>query len=479
MGRVTKGWWAVLDMGFVRRALASVVVVGLAGAGALTVPVAAPVAAATADDPRADREPEPQVRRALVRGDVPTPTSRSVRRVVFVGDNWEGTATLLDPGTFKRIGKIDVVPDYAERMQEIATNPYRLAYFLGIRALIGEGNDQFVDDMYSSNDGKLVVISRPSFADVVAISLRTRKIVWRFQVAGVRSDHMAVSPDGRRVVVSASTGNVVHVLRIKDGKQVGRFVSGGSPHESVFIDGGKRILHASIGTVYSPFDDPGIPDPLEGERVLQIVNAKTFRVERRYDLQKALDARGMGDTSISVRPMTLSPDERTFYFQLSFFHGFVGLDRRTGRIVKVKRLPNLIPDTPRPAYLLDSAHHGIAMNPKGSRICVAGTMSDYATMVVPRRKWGHTRLLKGGLKPYWVTPSWDGRYCYISWSGSDTVSRISYRTARIVTTTRVGDHPQRVRNGFIQKAYLKGLGFHASSAPRRTTAATAWERPGA
>ena len=55
---------------------------------------------------------------------------------------------------------------------------------------------------------------------------------------------MAVSPDGRRVVVSASTGNVVHVLRMRDGKQVGRFRSGGSPHESVYIDGGKRILHA-------------------------------------------------------------------------------------------------------------------------------------------------------------------------------------------------------------------------------------------
>lgn len=392
---------------------------------------------------------------------------RGTRRVVFVGNNWDGTADVIAPGSFRRLGRLDVVPDYDERMQEIATNPYRLAYFLAIRSLIGEGNDQFVDDMYSSNDGRLVVISRPSFADVVAIDLRTKKIAWRFEVAGVRSDHMAVSPDGRRVVVSASTGNVVHVLRIKDGKQVGRFASGGSPHESVYIDGGRRILHASIGTVYSPLDQPDVPDPLEQERVLQVVNARTLKIERRYNVRKALDAAGLDKVSISVRPLTLSPDERKIYFQLSFFHGFVEMDRRTGRITRVKRLPDLAPQVPREQYVLDSAHHGIAMNPRGSRICVAGTNSDYAT-IVRTKSFKRTRLLKGGLKPYWVTPSWDGKYCYISWSGSDDVSRISYKRARIVDTISVGNHPQRIRNGFIRTRFVRGLGTAEPRSPLGT-----------
>ena len=385
-----------------------------------------------------------------------------------MGNNWDGTADVVAPGSFERLGRIDVVPDYDERMQEIATNPYRLAYFLAIRSAIGEGNDQFVDDMYSSNDGRLVVISRPSFADVVAISLRTKKIVWRFEVAGVRSDHMAVSPDGKRVVVSASTGNVVHVLRIRDGKQVGRFVSGGSPHESVYIDGGRKILHASIGTVYSPLDQPDVPDPLEGQRVLQIVDARTNKVIRRYNLRKALDAAGLEKVSIAVRPLTLSPDEKKIYFQLSFFHGFVEMDRRTGRITRVKRLPDLAPEVPREQYVLDSAHHGIAMNPKGTRICVAGTNSDYAT-IVRTKSFKRTRLLMGGEKPYWVTPSWDGKFCYISWSGTDDVSRISYRTARIVDTIDVGNHPQRIRNGFIRKAFVKGLGEAEPRTPAGTT----------
>jgi hypothetical protein len=376
-----------------------------------------------------------------------------VRRAVLVGNNWDGTAHVLAPGSLRRLARINVIPDHQERMAEILTNPSRLAYFMAIRLLIGEGHDQFVDDMYSSNDGRLVVISRPSFADVVAISLRTGRIKWRFPVAGVRSDHMAISPDGRHVAVSASTGNVVHVLRVKDGKQIGKFPSGDSPHENIYIDGGRRILHASIGTVYSPLDQPDLPDPLEGERVLQIVDAKTFKIVRRYNIRKALDERGMTKVSSAVRPMTLSPNERKLYLQLSHFHGFIELDRKSGKITRVKRLPNLVPNLPREAYLLDSAHHGIAMNPAGTRICVAGTMSDYATLVV-KRTWRHTRLLKGGEKPYWVTPSWDGKHCYISWSGSDTVSKISYRKARIVKTKKVGDHPQRIRNGFIRRAFL-------------------------
>jgi DNA-binding beta-propeller fold protein YncE len=378
-----------------------------------------------------------------------------VRRVVYVGNNWDGTADLVDPVRFRRLARVDVVPDRDERMTQIMASPDRLAYFLAIRAAIGEGHDQLVDDMYSTNDGRLLVVSRPSFADVVAISLRTKRIVWRFEVDGYRSDHMAVSPDGRRVAVSASTGNVVHVLRTRDGKEVGSFPSGGSPHENVYLDDGKRILHASIGMVYSPLDQPEA-DATKQERVFQVVDARTFEVVRRIDVRRALDNRGLDRVSHAVRPLTLSPHDRKIYFQVSFFHGFFEMDRRTGRITRVKRLPNLVPDTPREQYLLDSAHHGIAMNPKGTKICVAGTMSDYAT-VVERRSLERGKLLKGGLKPYWVTPSADGRHCYISWSGSDKVSRISYRTGRITESVKVGYHPQRIRNGFLARGYLRHL----------------------
>ena len=379
-----------------------------------------------------------------------------VRNAVFVGNNWEGTVDLLAPGTFERLGRINMIPDQDERMAEIATNPERLAYYLAIREAIGEGNDQLVDDMYTSNDGRLLIASRPSYADVVAISLETREVVWRFPVAGQRADHMAISPDGETVVVSASTANVVHAIDVQTGEEVAQFPSGGSPHESVYIEDGEKILHASIGYVYTPTDED-MADPAKGERVFQVVDADTFEVLRRYDLRAALDARGRDGKSTAVRPMTLSPDEKKVYFQVSFFHGFIEMDRSTGKLQRFKQLPNLVKDLRKEQYLLDSAHHGIAMNAAGTKICVAGTMSDYLT-VVDVDSYRRTELVKKeDGKPYWVTPSYDGRSCYISWSGTDEIARVSYRTGQVLDEKRVGDHPQRIRNGFVARDLVAGL----------------------
>jgi DNA-binding beta-propeller fold protein YncE len=95
----------------------------------------------------------------------------------------------------------------------------------------------------------------------------------------------------------------------------------------------------------------------------------------------------------------------------------------------------------------DSRHHGLSMSPDGSKLCVAGTMDEYATIV------DRATLQEGALvpanKPYWATVSGDGQDCVISESGADQVSAISFATGQRVATVAVGDHPQRVRIGHI------------------------------
>src|SRR5690349_18645416 len=139
---------------------------------------------------------------------VPATAAPALRQVMFVGNNWEGTVDVIEASAwYRRIGRLSVVPDRTQRITEIYLNPIKLAFYLGVQQGPGEGHDQLVDDMYTTPAGDALVVSRPSFADVVSIDLATGAVRWRFAVSGFRSDHMAVSPDGRTVAVSASTGN--------------------------------------------------------------------------------------------------------------------------------------------------------------------------------------------------------------------------------------------------------------------------------
>jgi hypothetical protein len=376
-----------------------------------------------------------------------------IRDVLVVSNNWAGSADLVDPHTFKRLKRINVIPDRAQRVREIEADPMAKFYFDNIRTLIGEGHNQYVDDGFTSPDGRVVYFSRPSFADVVAIDLKNGKIRWRTKVDGYRADHMAISKNGRRLLVSASTANVVDVIATRTGRIVGRIPSGDSPHENNFSRDGSKIFHASIGLVYTDTDDPS-EDATKGERVFEVIDARTYRVLKRIDMGQKLAEAGHPTMSSAVRPMAITPDERYVYFQLSFLFGIVQYDLRSDRVVKVLQLPlGAAEGLPRTEFLLDSAHHGLAMSPQGTKLCVAGTMSRYAA-IVTRSPFKLERAIPVGRDPYWSHSSENGKYCFVSVAGEDRVSVISFKSAREVASIRVGDHPQRMRTGVIRRGYL-------------------------
>ncbi|UUU28869.1 YncE family protein [Streptomyces sp. CA-210063] len=374
----------------------------------------------------------------------PATAAADLREVMFVGNNWEGTADVIkSSGDFAKIGRVDVIPDKDERMAEINADPIRWIAFMTIRNSVGEGHDQFVDDMYSTPDGSSMVVSRPSFADVVSINLTTGAINWRFPVSGYRADHMAVSPDGKRVAVSASTGNTVHVLDIATGRQIGSFKTGDKPHENIFTGDGKYIWNMAIGDVNTQTDAPWL-DWTKGDRKITVADANTFQQVKVIDMRQRLDAIGLGDYSDAVRPAAFSPDETKLYFQVSFFNGFFEYDIATDKITRTKTLPkNPATSDDRTTFVNDSRHHGLTMKPDGTKLCVAGTMDDYATVV------DRATLQEGPLvpvsKPYWSTVSGDGKSCVVSESGADQVTAIDFATGRKTVSVAVGDHPQRVR----------------------------------
>jgi DNA-binding beta-propeller fold protein YncE len=436
----------VFEIPFFPRALgalalsAALLVSGCGGGGSSDAPAAsspAQEAEREVAEPEAPTDESP---------DNPAAEPDGPRKVIFVGNNWEGMVDVIDANTYTRLGRINGIPDQAEREQAIAMNPVDLVFFQGIRVLIGEGHHQYVDDMYSSNDGRLLIVSR------------------------YRSDHMALSPDGTQVAVSASTGNVVHILDVETGEEQGKFPSGDSPHENIYSEDGKRIYHASIGTVYTPLDSEllgGVTDALlgknlldatKGERVFQVVDADSLEIIKTLDLEADLEAAGHGNLSTAVRPMAHTADERYFYFQLSFLHGFIEYDMEEQKVLRLAELPDLTgPLVTRETYVNDSAHHGIALSADDSTFCVAGTMSDYVALV-DRDDFSYELKTGIGEKPYWVTTSKDGDHCYVSWSGTDQMSVFNYASGQEVARVDVGDHPQRIREGSVPEAWVEDQG---------------------
>src|SRR3546814_47458 len=152
-----------------------------------------------------------------------------------------------------------------------------------------------------TQDGERILTprTRPALGDVVWSDLATNKIVAEQQMDGFRTDHMQVSPDGKRLLVSDSTSKQVIEFALGGrgqswtGKRIRTFTSGETPHESNYTKDGERIFHASIGRVYTPLDAGALGtlgDLIKADRWFQILRNPDSKVLRRWDMGKELSS---------------------------------------------------------------------------------------------------------------------------------------------------------------------------------------------
>ncbi|MEK5782794.1 YncE family protein, partial [Acinetobacter baumannii] len=75
-------------------------------------------------------------------------------------------------------------------------------------------------------------------------------------------------------------------------------------------------------------------------------------------------------------------DESKLYAQVSFFNGLIEYDLNQNKVTRIGQLPgsDSIPKD-RTKWVNDSRHHGLSISADGEKLCVAGTMDNYATIV--------------------------------------------------------------------------------------------------
>lgn len=347
------------------------------------------------------------------------------RNVALVANAFAGTVDVIEQRSLHRVERIDVAPDYRDCVGDAA--PGDAAECVAQNQLSAEGTLILVDDVAASPDGRILYASRPSLGDVAAFRLKTERLLWRVGITGQRPDHLALSPDGARLLVSAREAHGVEVIDTRSATVVDRFPAGHRPHGNEYSEDGEHVYNGSIGH--------GMAANAEECRCwLTIVDAETMDVERVIEFDQG------------VRPFAVMPEGNRTYIQLSRLNGLVEYSLAEDRALRTLRLPLTEGATP-PGPDADpraATHHGIALNDDRTKICAAGSISDYVA-IVRRRSLSVKAIIPVGDEPAWATSSVNGRYCFVPNKQSDDVSVISYREAAEVARIEVGEHPNRIR----------------------------------
>lgn len=360
---------------------------------------------------------------------------------VLVVGNARGSVSFISEDSGKNLATIDVTYDREEVLSKMPAGG-ALIYNL---MTADNGGAKDVDDVFLSPDGTVLYLSRGYLGDAVAMDLTRpgNPIIWRAPI-GTHADHAAMSPDGRRLVISSSSDNKAFLLDTATGEEVGSFDTGTFSHQNDYSRDGRRIYNSSIGNVLLPRS----LNALKGRRLLVIVDAETLEVEKSFAFE------------YGIRPNVFTDDEQVFYTQFSYQRGFSKIDLNTGEIVARVDLPAspygqehfAEPDD----YPNDSAHHGMAMSGDGSRLCLAGTIDNYIAFA-STETLEVTAISHGYALPYWATASSDGRLCYVSNSEEDTIAVMDFTTGKEVDRVPVGGFPQRTRIGRLADTVAKRL----------------------
>jgi DNA-binding beta-propeller fold protein YncE len=358
-------------------------------------------------------------------GGLPEGTS-GARQVVLVANAEDGTVSLVDPRRLTVLRTIDILPDGAK--PGITDNPTQA--LLGQQIVEAAGGENYAQDVDVSPNGRVLYVSRGHRGDVAAFSIRTGRLRWKVPIPGLRSDHMTISDDGRRLYVSALTEDEVEVIDTRLHLIVDRFDSGQWPHDNHLSPDGERLYNGSIGNIVAPEDSREAAGGGESPYQLTVVDANTLEPIRSHEFERG------------VRPYVITHDEKRMYAQLSEYHGVIEFDLDKGEITRRLRLP-VDDGVTEDDYDFEAPHHGLAITPDEKTLCEAGRASDYVALISTKRM-RPTAIIDVADAPGWAAINARGTRCFVANTRADNLSVISLAKRKEIERLEVGDGPKQI-----------------------------------
>jgi YVTN family beta-propeller protein len=360
------------------------------------------------------------------------PGAAQARDVVFVANAEGGTVSVVDARTFTVLREWNVLPDGRDAGPG-SGDPVQALFAQKI--IEAAGGNNYAQDQDLSPDGRTLYVARGHRGDVAAFDLASGRLLWKVAIPGLRSDHMTIAPDGRRLYVSALTDNHVYVVDTATKAITGSFASGEWPHDNHVSHDGKLVFNGSLGNIVAPRE-------ARGEALLTVAEARSLEVKRTYKFDAG------------VRPYVLARRDTTMYAQLSEYHGVIEYDLVKGSVTRKLDLP-VDPGVTEDDYDFEAPHHGLALAPDEQTLCAAGRASDYVALI-STETMRPTKIIEVGDAPGWAANTPDGRYCFVPNTRADTLSVISYAAQREVTRIKVGDGPKQLEPGEVPLSVLCG-----------------------
>lgn len=385
-------------------------------------------------------------------GDGPIVTAASpvgpAVEIAFVANAVGGTITVVDVAAREVIGEFDIIPDGAK--VGVFRNPVQS---LVAQEMVERRGLNYAQDTDVSPDGRVLYVSRGNLADVVAFDLASGKMLWRRAIGVGRSDHMAITADGRYLFVSDLRNARVKRIDTQTARIEGEFVTGVFPHDIQFSHDGKWVYNASLGDMtVEEKDRDNIDQPTSDHGYayqITVANAATLVVVDNYRFPRG------------IRPFHLTHDGRGIYAQLSNTHDVVMYDTTKRAIVEELHLP-VAEGVGRSDWDFDAPHHGLAMTTDEKLLCVAGRASDYAG-IVSTQPLALVTTVPVSDAPSWSVIDAANEVCITANTRADQVSIVSLSEHKEIARLRAGRGPKHVTLGQVPIDIVAAIKKRASS----------------